>query len=165
MLHDALARGITSPAIATAGLDERILSWNAGAETSFGYPASKAIGCPMADLPIVPPESCDRALLLALCAEERVVVIDGWWTRPDGTRFWGDGAVHALEAVVPTMLEEGRGQIVGTASVAGYRGLPGAEAYGATKAALLARAIEDGLVRPEDIAIYRTQAAADRPTP
>ena len=47
------------------------------------------------------------------------------------------GTVHALEAVVPTMLEEGRGRIVGTASVAGYRGIPGAEAYGATKAALL----------------------------
>jgi short-subunit dehydrogenase len=47
------------------------------------------------------------------------------------------GTVHALEAVVPTMIAEGRGRIVGTASVAGYRGLPGAEAYGATKAALL----------------------------
>ncbi|MEH1056394.1 response regulator transcription factor [Micromonospora sp. CPCC 206171] len=35
----------------------------------------------------------------------------------------------------------------------------------ATKAALLARAIEDGLVRPEEIGIYRSQAAADRPTP
>jgi short-subunit dehydrogenase len=47
------------------------------------------------------------------------------------------GTIHALEAVVPTMLAEGRGRIVGTASVAGYRGIPGAEAYGATKAALL----------------------------
>jgi short-subunit dehydrogenase len=47
------------------------------------------------------------------------------------------GTVHALEAVVPAMLADGRGRIVGTASVAGYRGLPGAEAYGATKAALL----------------------------
>ena len=47
------------------------------------------------------------------------------------------GTVHALEGVVPTMLEQGHGRIVGTASVAGYRGLPGSEAYGATKAALL----------------------------
>ena len=47
------------------------------------------------------------------------------------------GTVHSLEAVVPTMLAEGRGRVVGTASVAGYRGLPGSEAYGATKAALL----------------------------
>lgn len=47
------------------------------------------------------------------------------------------GTVHTLEGVVPTMLADGRGRIVGTASVAGYRGLPGSEAYGATKAALL----------------------------
>ncbi len=47
------------------------------------------------------------------------------------------GTVHALEGVVPAMLEQGHGRIVGTASVAGYRGLPGSEAYGATKAALL----------------------------
>jgi short-subunit dehydrogenase len=47
------------------------------------------------------------------------------------------GTVHALEGVVPTMLEQGHGRIIGTASVAGYRGLPGAEAYGTTKAALI----------------------------
>jgi short-subunit dehydrogenase len=47
------------------------------------------------------------------------------------------GTVHTLEAVVPTMLAQQRGRIVGTASVAGYRGLPGGEVYGATKAALL----------------------------
>lgn len=47
------------------------------------------------------------------------------------------GTVHSLEAVVPAMLGAGRGRIVGMASVAGYRGLPGAEAYGASKAALL----------------------------
>jgi DNA-binding NarL/FixJ family response regulator len=35
----------------------------------------------------------------------------------------------------------------------------------ATKAALLARAIEDGLVRPEEIGIYQSQAQTDRPTP
>lgn len=47
------------------------------------------------------------------------------------------GTAHTVEAVLPTMLAEGRGRIVGTASLAGYRGIPGAEAYGATKAALL----------------------------
>jgi short-subunit dehydrogenase len=47
------------------------------------------------------------------------------------------GTVHALEALVPDMLARGEGRIVATASVAGYRGLPGSEAYGATKAAQL----------------------------
>lgn len=35
----------------------------------------------------------------------------------------------------------------------------------ATKAALLARAIEDGIIRAEDIRDYRSRAATDRPTP
>ncbi|GAB3362663.1 SDR family NAD(P)-dependent oxidoreductase [Modestobacter lapidis] len=47
------------------------------------------------------------------------------------------GAVHSLEAVVPAMLAAGRGRIVGVASVAGYRGIPGSEAYNAGKAALI----------------------------
>ena len=40
-----------------------------------------------------------------------------------------------LAAVVPAMVAARRGHLVGIASVAGYRGLAGAEAYGATKAA------------------------------
>ncbi|MFC7548888.1 response regulator [Plantactinospora sp. GCM10030261] len=35
----------------------------------------------------------------------------------------------------------------------------------ATKSALLARAIEDGLVRPDEIGNYRSYASPDRPTP
>ena len=40
-----------------------------------------------------------------------------------------------LSAVLPGMVERGAGHIVGIASVAGFRGFPGGEAYGATKAA------------------------------
>ncbi len=47
------------------------------------------------------------------------------------------GAVNTLEAVIPAMRERGSGRIVIVASVAGYRGLPTAAAYGATKAALI----------------------------
>lgn len=45
------------------------------------------------------------------------------------------GMVHGIDAVLPAMLERGRGTIAGVASVAGYRGLPRSAAYGATKAA------------------------------
>ena len=47
------------------------------------------------------------------------------------------GAAIPLEALLPHYLEQKRGQIAIVASVAGYRGLPTASAYGASKAALI----------------------------
>ncbi|MBA3266112.1 MAG: SDR family NAD(P)-dependent oxidoreductase [Nocardioidaceae bacterium] len=47
------------------------------------------------------------------------------------------GTNSGIAAVLPRMLERKAGTIVIVASVAGYRGIPSAEAYGATKAALL----------------------------
>ena len=46
------------------------------------------------------------------------------------------GAFYAIEAVIPSMLERGSGHVVAMSSLAGYRGLPGAAGYCATKAAL-----------------------------
>ena len=46
------------------------------------------------------------------------------------------GAVNWLEAVLPGMIEAGRGTIAGISSLAASRGLPGAGAYSASKAAL-----------------------------
>lgn len=88
------------------------------------------------------------AVRKALGGLDVVVANAGTWSRFrvdewDGHAFADQvntnllGTAHTLEAVVPTMLAEGRGRIVGIASLAGYRGLPGGEAYGATKAALL----------------------------
>ena len=45
------------------------------------------------------------------------------------------GMSNGIAAVLPEMVQRRRGVIAGVASVAGYRGLSGAEAYGATKAA------------------------------
>ena len=45
------------------------------------------------------------------------------------------GMSNAIAALLPEMLRQRSGVIAGIASVAGYRGLAGAEAYGATKAA------------------------------
>jgi short-subunit dehydrogenase len=105
---------------------------------------------------VEPVDVTDRAATVAAAAAVRealggldVAVLNaGTWSRfrvdewdsdvfADHLRTNLMGTVHALEGVVPTMLAEGRGRIVGTASVAGYRGLPGSEAYGASKAALL----------------------------
>ena len=46
------------------------------------------------------------------------------------------GTLHVIDAVLPRMLARGRGHVSLMGSVAGYRGLPQALAYGPTKAAL-----------------------------
>lgn len=47
------------------------------------------------------------------------------------------GAVHGLDAVLPRMIARRGGRIGVVASLAGYRGMPGALPYGASKAALI----------------------------
>jgi len=89
-----------------------------------------------------------RAVREALGGLDVAVLNAGTWSQfhvePWDSQAFADhlqvnlmGAVHSMEAVVPQMLASGRGRVVGVASVAGYRGLPGSEAYGAGKAALL----------------------------
>lgn len=48
------------------------------------------------------------------------------------------GMVKAFQPIVGCMRERGSGTLAGIASVAGYRGLPGAAAYSASKAAAIA---------------------------
>lgn len=50
------------------------------------------------------------------------------------------GVVNCIAAVLPRMLARGHGQLAIMGSVAGYRGLPQAAAYGPTKAALISLA-------------------------
>ena len=57
------------------------------------------------------------------------------------------GLVNGIAAVAPAMIERRRGRIALMASLAGYRGLPGAAAYSPSKAAIisLAEALEPEL--------------------
>ena len=50
------------------------------------------------------------------------------------------GAVRVMGAVVPAMVARGQGHLVLTGSLAGFRGLPGAIGYGASKAGVMALA-------------------------
>ncbi|MGB7756367.1 MAG: SDR family NAD(P)-dependent oxidoreductase [Salinisphaera sp.] len=50
------------------------------------------------------------------------------------------GTVNGIGAVLPAMQARGTGRIAMTASVAGYRGLPGAAPYAASKAAMISLA-------------------------
>lgn len=56
------------------------------------------------------------------------------------------GAVNALAALLPAMFARGKGHIAVVSSIAGYRGLPKAAAYGPAKAALI-NLVES--IRPE----------------
>lgn len=47
------------------------------------------------------------------------------------------GMVYCIEAVLPGMIESGKGQLVGISSLAGYRGLPRMGGYCASKAAMI----------------------------
>lgn len=49
-----------------------------------------------------------------------------------------NGAVNAVYAVLPKMLEQGHGQLVAISSLAGFRGLPKSAAYSASKAGMTA---------------------------
>lgn len=50
------------------------------------------------------------------------------------------GGIRAVGAVLPAMLERGSGHVVLTGSLSGFRGLPGAVGYGASKAGLMSLA-------------------------
>ncbi|MEO6822202.1 MAG: SDR family NAD(P)-dependent oxidoreductase [Candidatus Nanopelagicales bacterium] len=82
----------------------------------------------------------------ALGSLDTVIWCAGYWKQFDAAAWDREafarhievnvlGLNNLLAAVVPTMVGQGAGHIVGVASVAGYRGIPGSEAYGATKAA------------------------------
>jgi NADP-dependent 3-hydroxy acid dehydrogenase YdfG len=63
------------------------------------------------------------------------------------------GAFHVVEAVLPVLTQQGRGQLALCGSVAGYTGLPGGQPYSATKAGIinLAESLRAELPRSIDV--------------
>lgn len=103
---------------------------------------------------VVQADVADRASLDAAAARvgrelggiDMVIFNAGFWQQMDATAWDRDlferhvtinllGLNNCVGAVLPSMLQARHGRIVSVASVAGYRGFAGAEAYGATKAA------------------------------
>lgn len=82
----------------------------------------------------------------ALGGLDLVIIAAGFWERMEAADFDLDvftrhiernviGMANVVAAVLPTLKAQGSGSIVGISSVAGYRGMPGAQGYGASKAA------------------------------
>jgi short-subunit dehydrogenase len=91
-------------------------------------------------------DAAARRVRRELGETDLVVYCAGFWKQMDAASWDREvfarhvevnllGLNNLLGTVLPRMVERGQGQVVGVASVAGYRGLVGAEAYGATKAA------------------------------
>jgi NAD(P)-dependent dehydrogenase (short-subunit alcohol dehydrogenase family) len=106
------------------------------------------------DMLVLPADVTDAACVAVAAARVRdelgpidlAVLSAGYWKQMDPADWDTDlfdrhvrvnltGMSNAIAAVLPGMLQRRTGTIAGIASVAGYRGLAGAEAYGATKAA------------------------------
>ncbi|MGO1165957.1 MAG: SDR family NAD(P)-dependent oxidoreductase [Janibacter sp.] len=102
----------------------------------------------------VPVDATDREATHAAAEEVRaalgridtVIWCAGYWQTFEATDWQADefarhieinllGLNNVIDATVPQMVAARSGHLVAIASVAGYRGLSGAEAYGATKAA------------------------------
>jgi short-subunit dehydrogenase len=77
----------------------------------------------------------DLAILNAACWDQ--FTVEAWDTDVIRRHFDTNviGMAHGVEAVLADMRRRRSGAIAGMASLAGYRGLPRSEAYGATKAA------------------------------
>ena len=65
---------------------------------------------------------------------------DDWYQTVDVNLY---GVLHAVEAVLPTMMEQKRGHVVNVSSTAGRRVYPGGAVYSATKYAV--RALSEGM--------------------
>lgn len=106
------------------------------------------------DMLVLPADVTDAASVAAAAAQVRqelgpidlAVLSAGYWKQMDPRHWEADlfdrhvlvnltGMSNTIAAVLPGMLQQRRGTIAGIASVAGYRGLAGGEAYGASKAA------------------------------
>ena len=137
----------------------RALAWRmsrAGVELVLSARSEKRLRELAESLPgrahVVPVDVRDMASVRAAAAAagqiDGVVYLAGaYWPQPaqewDGDQVEAmcdinfTGAARVLGAVVPAMVARGAGHVVLTGSLAGFRGLPGAIGYGASKAGLM----------------------------
>jgi PAS domain S-box-containing protein len=92
-----LLDGVKDYAILLLDTDGRVLSWNDGATSLFGYHASEVISQPFARFFV--PEDIGAGKPEAEVRQSTAsgqVTREGWQVRRDGTRFWGCSVITAL---------------------------------------------------------------------
>ena len=110
------------------------------------HPGSRALPLDVTDSQAL--EDATQAIVAAAGSIDLVCYCAGHYQAMQATTFDLDealrhvevnqvGALRLVAAVLPQLLRQGRGHLSLVASVAGYRGLPHALAYGPTKAALI----------------------------
>jgi PAS domain S-box-containing protein len=94
----ALLADVCDCAIGLVARDGAILTWNSGAEVTFGYSAEEIVGKPFAKLfraedaaQGLPGQHLERAIL------EGRMSIDGWRARRDESPFWASTALTRLQ--------------------------------------------------------------------
>jgi diguanylate cyclase (GGDEF)-like protein/PAS domain S-box-containing protein len=97
LLYRTLIDSLTDYAMFAVAPDGRIISWNAGAEKTFGYTAQEILGHSFAAIftaEDVAAGAPQNELRMARSGEQ--TQHDRWHVRKDKTRFWGTNTVHPL---------------------------------------------------------------------
>jgi PAS domain S-box-containing protein len=84
-------------ALVEISTEGEVRQWNAGAEEITGVPVDRATGHPIAEL-ITPEDDAEAGVERAHADARRAgsARIRGWHRRPDGGRFWAEGAITAI---------------------------------------------------------------------
>jgi short-subunit dehydrogenase len=144
-IGEALARHYAARG-ATLGLVARREDLLRGLRDSLAAPA-EIYPCDVRDLPALKAAAAD---FIARRGVPHIVIGNAGISHGTATEYEEDadvfrevleinvmGLVHTFHPFVAPMRERGSGSLVGIASVAGFRGLPGASAYSASKAAAI----------------------------
>ena len=105
LLYRFLVDSLTEYAVFVVSPDGDVISWNAGAESIFGYTQAESIGRSFgilftaADVAAGEPQ---RALASVLSSDR--TQHDRWYVRKNGTRFWGTNTVQPLHNAAGKLL-------------------------------------------------------------
>ncbi len=96
-VNQYLIDSATGYAVFSVSRHGRVMSWNAGAERTFGYREAAIVGRPLET--IFTPEDVaagEPARELATALNGTQIQHDRWHVREDGTRFWGTNTVEPI---------------------------------------------------------------------